>query len=240
MDRVQLKNLAKNQLRGNWGIAIAALLVVYVLNAAASAAFGIIELVIAGPLSVGLCCIFLGIIRNGKTEFEKILSGFNNFMNNFVVGLLVYVFTFLWSLLLIIPGIIASYAYSMTFFIQHDNPEMRETEAITASKEMMKGHKWELFVLDLSFIGWYLLSCLTFGILLLYVVPYHNATRAAYYEKLSGGVKDEDISFDFNKEENNDDVFEDSTANSGENEVLNLEESNETSVDNNSDETDVG
>ena len=181
-----MKELAKQKLVGNWGMAIVTMLLVYVINSAASAAFGILELVISGPISIGLASIFLGFLRGKKSEFEDLFKGFNDFANNFVVGLLVYVFTFLWSLLLIIPGIIASYSYAMTFYIQHDHPEMRETEAITASKNMMKGHKWDLFVLDLSFIGWYLLVALTFGLLILYVGPYHQAARTAFYLDLIG------------------------------------------------------
>ena len=81
----------------------------------------------------------------------------------------------------------------MTFYIQHDHPEMTETESITASKNMMRGHKWDLFVLDLSFIGWYLLAGLTFGILLIYVLPYHNAARTAFYLDLIGEKEGETV-----------------------------------------------
>jgi len=207
----QMKQLAKQKLHGNWGMAVIVVFVAGLISAVASSAFGILELVISGPLTVGLCGFFLAFLRDEKPEFEKLFKGFNNFATNFIVGLLVYLFTFLWSLLFIIPGIIASYAYSMTFFIQHDNPEMAETDAIKASKEMMKGHKWELFVLDLSFIGWYLLGILTFGILFLFVTPYHNAARAAFYENLlsqQNGNK-EDSSEPFAQEDVKDEAQED-------------------------------
>jgi len=91
-----------------------------------------------------------------------------------------------WSLLFLIPGIIKAFAYSQTFFILQD-PEFKDLtgdEAITKSREMMNGHKMEFFILSLSFIGWYILVGLTFGILLLYVAPYVQQTMAQYYLKL--------------------------------------------------------
>lgn len=191
MNNAQLKQLAKAKLKGNWGVALAVLLVAAVISAAASSAFGIIELIIVGPLTVGVCSVFVSLFRKGSAQFEDMFGGFRNFFNNFITGLLVNVFIALWSMLFIIPGIIKTYAYAMTFYIQNDHPEMTETDAITASRQMMRGHKMELFLLDLSFIGWYLLSALTFGVLLLYVLPYHNAARTAFYETLSGNIDNE-------------------------------------------------
>lgn len=184
MTRPEMKQLAKEKLRGNWGNIIIALLLFALITSAASSLFGIIQLIIAGPMAVGLAAVFLNLFRKGKTDVEDLFVGFKNFANNFITGLLVQLFIFLWSLLFVIPGIVKSYAYAMTFYIQHDHPEMNETDAITASRNMMKGHKADLFFLDLSFIGWYLLVGLTFGILAFYVVPYHRATRTAFYENL--------------------------------------------------------
>ena len=184
MTRPEMKQLAKEKLRGNWGNVIIALLLFGLITGAASSLLGIIQLIIAGPMAVGLAAVFLNLFRKGKTDLEDLFVGFKNFANNFITGLLVQLFIFLWSLLFVIPGIVKSYAYAMTFYIQHDHPEMNETDAITASRNMMKGHKADLFCLDLSFIGWYLLVGLTFGILAFYVVPYHRATRTAFYENL--------------------------------------------------------
>jgi len=190
MTRKEMKQLAKQQLRGNWGVAVGAVLLVALISAGASAIMGIVELLIMGAMSVGLCSLYVNIVRKGSGDITDLFSGFRNFFNNFITGILVSIFTFLWSLLFVIPGIVKSYAYAMTFFIQNDHPEMTETDAITASREMMNGHKWELFVLDLSFFGWYLLCALTFGLLLLYVTPYHNAARAAFYENLVGASQE--------------------------------------------------
>ena len=184
MTRPEMKQLAKEKLRGNWGNVIIALLLFGLITGAASSLLGIIQLIIAGPMAVGLAAVFLNLFRKDKTDLEDLFVGFKNFANNFITGLLVQLFIFLWSLLFVIPGIVKSYAYAMTFYIQYDHPEMNETDAITASRNMMKGHKADLFFLDLSFIGWYLLVGLTFGILAFYVVPYHRATRTAFYENL--------------------------------------------------------
>lgn len=103
-----------------------------------------------------------------------------------LLGLLVTVFTFLWGLLVIIPGIIMGYAYRQTAFLYKDQAQhtIGYLARITASKALMKGHKGQLFVLDLSFIGWFLLSVLTAGIALFWVLPYYHATNAAFYEAI--------------------------------------------------------
>lgn len=104
-----------------------------------------------------------------------------------VAGILVPIFTFLWSLLFFIPGIVKSFSYAMTFYILNDHPEYSATQAITESRKMMHGHKGELFVLYLSFLGWDLLSLLTFGILeIVYVAPYKAAAVAGFYDAIKG------------------------------------------------------
>ena len=94
------------------------------------------------------------------------------------------IFIFLWTLLLIVPGIIMSYAYAMTPYIMKDNPEMGAMECIKKSKAMMNGYKWKLFLLDLGFIGWILLACITFGIYGLWLTPWMQTSRAKFYEEL--------------------------------------------------------
>ena len=94
------------------------------------------------------------------------------------------VFAFLWGLLLLIPGIIASYSYAMTPYIMVERPALTPMEAITASKELMQGHKWELFCLDFSFIGWDLLAALTLNLGHLFLNPYKNAAYTAFYRNI--------------------------------------------------------
>ena len=97
---------------------------------------------------------------------------------------------FLWSLLLVVPGIIKGYAYSQAFYLLNDNKKLGYKEALEESEKMMDGHKWELFVLQLSFIGWSLLAVLTCGIGFLWLTPYMNTTLANYYEDLKKGGKE--------------------------------------------------
>jgi len=180
------RKLAWSKLSGNWGMAIIATLLCGVITGAAGST-GIGALIVTGPMTVGLCGIFLTILRSGKPQIENLFDGFTScFVNSMIASILISIFTFLWSLLLFIPGIIASYSYAMTFYIQKDHPELTATEAIDASKKMMQGHKWQLFCLDFSFIGWWLLTGLTFGLLAIMVVPYQNAARAAFYENIKG------------------------------------------------------
>lgn len=116
--------------------------------------------------------------------FDFILKK-GNYRRSIIVSLLVSVFTGLWSLLFFIPGIVKSYAYAMTYYIAKDNPNLSANECINASIKMMKGHKRDLFLLDLSFIGWYMLSILTLGIGFLWLLPYINTSRAIFYVELA-------------------------------------------------------
>ncbi len=184
MPRAILKANAKDALRGNWGIAILSLLIGTVLVGAASFVFGIGELIVIGPIETGLALIYMKLSYRDNPEIGDLFAPFQNFVNTFFAGFLVTLFTFLWSLLLVVPGIVKSMAYSQTFFIMNEHPEYAGREAIDASQEMMRGHKWEYFVLNLSFIGWFLLSSLTIGLLLFYVMPYYQATMAEYYRYL--------------------------------------------------------
>lgn len=126
----------------------------------------------------------LELIRNGKSSLITMWECFKkNWLQIFVASILVSLFTILWSLLFIIPGIIAYLSYSMVNYLVVDKG-YEAMAAIKKSKEMMKGHKWEYFVLGLSFIGWYLLVPFTFGILLIWLIPYTDITFALYYEEL--------------------------------------------------------
>lgn len=145
---------------------------------------GIINFILAGAISYGVAGFFLKLVRNENPMIENLFNGFNYFINTFLVNLVVTIFTFLWMLLLIVPGIIAIFRYSMVYFIMNDNPGIGVMEAIDLSKDMMKGHKGRLFMLWLSFIGWFILGLIPFGIGLLWVVPYYNSAKANFYEDL--------------------------------------------------------
>jgi len=99
------------------------------------------------------------------------------------------IFVLLWSLLLIVPGIIAAFRYSMSFYILADNPDMGIMEAINESKRMMRGNKWKFFCLNLSFIGWAILGVLTLGIGYLWLTPYIEVTMIAFYDIANGNLR---------------------------------------------------
>lgn len=147
---------------------------------------GLVLFILALPLTWGYQTLFLGAVRGGEATAKDMFEGYNKelFSRVLTTTLLYYVYVFLWSLLLLIPGCIKSYSYAMTPYILKDNPEMKNNAAIEESMRMMDGHKLELFLLDLSFIGWVILSILTCGIGLLWLVPYMNMARVNFYEDL--------------------------------------------------------
>ena len=184
MQAKDYRQQAWDRLRGNWGATILATLL-YVLIIGALSYTGVGTLILGGPLLVGLVAVFLQLTRTGTTKIEYLFNGITTgFVNKMLGNILVTLYTLLWTMLFYIPGIIKAHSYAMTYYILNDNPEMSANDAITRSREMMDGHKWQLFCLRFSFIGWYLLSALTFGILLIVVMPYMQAAEAEFYEKL--------------------------------------------------------
>src|SRR5690554_2970611 len=137
---------------------------------------------VLGALSVGHSLVYLRAYRGEEPKIETMFQPFaTSYTNTLVAILLTTVFVFLWSLLLVIPGIIKSYAYSMTKYILADNPELDGYEAMKQSEHLMIGHKWRLFCLQFSFIGWAILSLFTFGIGYFFLVPYITAAETAFY-----------------------------------------------------------
>lgn len=144
----------------------------------------IVQFIIGGVVRQGYATHLLKQHDGEALEIKDLFSQFHRFGDGFCLYLLEGLYTALWMLLLIIPGIIAGFKYAMAPFIMAENPEMTASEAITASKDLMDGHKWELFCLNFSFIGWELLGAITFGIGALFVAPYMNAAYAAFYRNL--------------------------------------------------------
>lgn len=133
---------------------------------------------------LGFYSFFLKISRNEEVSYKELFNKTDLFWVSIGISFLAGIFTFLLSFLFIIPGIIASLGYSMVYFIALDNPDLNCMEILKKSKNIMKGHKWELFILILSFIGWSILSVFTFGILTLWLVPYMQVTFANFYNKI--------------------------------------------------------
>ena len=185
MTRQELKANAKAQIKGNIGI-------LFVISLIVAAVMGLASLIpVVGSLAAALVItpaftiatiiIYLKLVAGNKPEIAELFNHFNKFWGAFKVNFFVTLFTMLWSLLLYIPGIIKGLSYSMAMYILAENPEMPALEAIKKSQEMMNGHKMDLFVLYLSFIGWGLLVGITFGIAAIWVVPYMQATLANFY-----------------------------------------------------------
>lgn len=174
---------AKASLKGKWGgAALATLVLTLILVAAGFLVVGTILL--TGPLMVGYIKYLRGIKAGQSPKLEVLFSGFDDFLRSFLAFLLMMIFIFLWMLLLYIPGIIMAFAYSMTFNIlaDPDYKDLSAYEAIRRSREMMRGYKWKLFGLYLRFFGWGLLCVLTFGILSFWIQPYMQLADINFYE----------------------------------------------------------
>jgi uncharacterized membrane protein len=185
----ELRATARTSLSGNWLPAIGITLLFAVILGVVSYIPYIGEigvLLLGGPLTLGLITYFVMLVRNEKPLVGLLFGSFDRFPVSFLVYLLVQIFVFLWTLLLIVPGIIAALRYSQAFFILRENPNIEAMDAIRQSKEMMVGHKGRLFVLYLSFIGWAILAAIPFGLGFIWLYPYMLAAQAAFYEDLKG------------------------------------------------------
>ncbi|KXY18295.1 DUF975 family protein [Bacillus sp. FSL K6-0067] len=198
-----LKQQALVALKGKWVLAVGTTLLLYIINGVIFSIFNtiwgvketqeslIVEIsvmIIMGPLILGVYYLILNAVRKKTIRIGHIFRWFqdlNKFVEAFLIYLLVKIYIWLWTLLFIIPGIIKSFSYSMTYFIINDHPEYSMNQAITESRRMMDGHKIEYFLLCLSFIGWFLLSVITLGVGFLWLAPYFYTTKAEFYKDLS-------------------------------------------------------
>lgn len=144
------------------------------------------QLLIGGAVQLGYAGMLLKQHEKKDTAFDQLFSQFHRFGQGFAQKFLRGLYSFLWGLLFIIPGIIKSYSYAMTPFIMADHPGLSASEAIDRSKELMDGHKGDLFILRLTFIGWDLLAVLTMNVGHLVLNPYKNAAEAAFYREIAG------------------------------------------------------
>ncbi len=192
MNRIELKSQAKQQIKGEIGILFVISLIIAVISGIASLVLSLIPfvgglanaIIVTPAFALSLVRVYLNITSNVKPSAGDAFSGFDDFWSAFKVNFLVGIFTFLWSLLFVIPGIIKSFSYSMSMYVLAENKGKAAHECINESKLMTNGHKMELFVLGLSFIGWALLGAITFGIAFIWVIPYMNATYANAYNSL--------------------------------------------------------
>ena len=148
-------------------------------------ALGLVELILGGVIQLGYAKYLLKQHSHQEATVSDLFSEFERFGQGFAQMFLRGLYSFLWGLLFIIPGIIAALSYAMTPFIMADHPNMTASEAIAASKDMMDGYKWELFVLRFTFIGWDIAAALTANLGNLVLNPYKNAAEAAFYREIA-------------------------------------------------------
>ncbi len=142
------------------------------------------EFVLMGPLTLGLVKFAKAISKGEKVEVDVLFKGIDNFVSAMIVWILKTVFTFLWALLFLIPGLVKHYAYSMSMYLLEEEPQLDPLEALKRSQALMQGHKWRLFCLEVSYIGWFILSALTFGVLLLWVMPKYEVAHYEFFKDL--------------------------------------------------------
>ena len=194
MTRQQIKAMARAQLGnsifGNtWLIAVVVILIQGALSYLVNVIPGvgqIATILISGPMAYGVASMFIKQTRTGEPmNIPDIFNGFrDDFSNTFLIGLMTTLFTMLWSLLFVIPGIVKAYSYSMAMYIKNDNPDYDWRKCIDESQEMMSGHKADLFMLDLSFLGWMIVGTLCAGVGVFWVNAYMSAAHAQFYEDL--------------------------------------------------------
>ena len=176
---------ARAALKGNWGLAVGTFfLYMLIINLIGAIPFlgTVAMLLIAGPFALGITQFSLNLSRGTEPKLEQIFDGFKRFGTALGAYWLMLIFILLWSLLLIIHGIIKALAYSLTYMIIADDKNIEPLAAIRKSQEMMQGNKAKLFFFFLRFFGWLLLCVLTFGIGLLWLIPYVAVSFAKFYD----------------------------------------------------------
>lgn len=200
-----IKREAKAQLKGQWNIVILLCVIpiaigafvnlnIPVGNEGFSVDLNVIASLVNQLLYIGIVYTLIDHIRNRKiiAPFKDVFQVFSGkyFLPVLFIFILTSIYTSLWSLLLVIPGIIKRYAYAQSYNVYKDmtqdgtNKNVTANQAITESRKIMDGHKMDLFILDLSFLGWWILSLFTLGILLIWVIPYYQMSRAVFYQDL--------------------------------------------------------
>lgn len=193
--RKELKETAKASLKGKWGGPIGAVAIYFGFFIVIGLGGGVDKhlqvftnigsLLLSGAFQFGLSVYFLTFVKNGgQAEVGMVFSGFKVYVRTLGMYLWMVLWIFLWFLLLIIPGIVKTIAYSMSFFIIAENPGVEVTNAMKISMKMTDGHKWDIFVFYLSFLGWGLLCILTLGIGFLWLGPYIMTSMTGLYLKL--------------------------------------------------------
>lgn len=207
----EIKRQAKQSLKGNWGLVVLLTFILFLINAVLPNAIDIIMnggfttrinqdqtsfsadmvsllvSIVLIPLSVTVYWFYLSLIRNEQPQISQVFSNLKDikkFLKLLGLSFLQHLLVFLWSFLLVVPGIVKALAYSQSYYLLRDHPEYSVIQAITESRMRMKGYKWKYFLLGLSFIGWGILCLFTLGIGLLWLIPYIATSIATFYNEL--------------------------------------------------------
>ncbi len=186
----EIRKETKALIEGNWSKLVLISLLFSICYTFTSKSFPLVLLVYC-PLTLGLAMTMLHLVRRTKSVgVEDLFSAFNStyYWKSMGLGVLMWIYTFLWSLLFIVPGIIKSYSYFLAPYILADNPEISAEEAICRSMHLMNGHKMQLFLMSLGYVGLAMLSALLLFIPMLWLVPYYNAVYAKFYEEVKHTV----------------------------------------------------
>ncbi len=198
MNRIEIKEKAKEIVKEKWKSFWGGYLVILAISLLCGVAieilfnknsimYSVLTLVVSFftmTLTVGFYSFVLKMVRGEEYSREDIFKYIGAVLPIATISILVFLFTFLWSILLIIPGIIAALGYTMAYLIYVDSEEMLPMEYLNKSKEMMRGYKWNYFVFNLSFIGWIIFSVITLGLGLIFVIPYVTVANTLYYDEL--------------------------------------------------------
>lgn len=207
---------ARSALSGNWGKAVAVGLVAtlltggitvvntgvggensgylsfaghntYITMATVAIVMGLIVVVLGGAVNLGWCRFHTNLVKDREdAQFNDLFAHFDRLGRGFAMNFVLSLFVILWSCLLLVPGIIAAYSYSMVPYLMAEFPDLKLMAAIRESKRLMRGKKWRLFCLQMSFFGWALLALLTLGIGQLWLIPYMRTAEAAFYMHVTG------------------------------------------------------
>lgn len=180
-----LRQAAKAQIKGKIWWLLLAEIIIGLIGAAVGLipyAGALIFVIFLMPIfEFSLTKMYMGFKNGNEFKMGDLFSGFHQYGSALLTAILMDIFLVLWTCLGVIPGIVKIFSYSMTWYVLADNPQMSATEAITESRRLMDGHKFDLLVLYISFIPWLLLCCVTFGIAEIYVLPYMTAAETNFY-----------------------------------------------------------
>lgn len=191
IDRAEIKADARDQIRGKIGSLLVVGVVLWLTFIVFAIPAGLPLIIFGGALLINVVGIFLTLAKIGETprvgDIFKSLG--ENISRGFFAVVRIAFFTWAWSLLFVIPGIVKELAYSQTFYLLADDPNLTAKEAQQASIDLMRGRKGELFILYLSFLGWEFVSLFTFGLLQIWLIPYIQTTLANFYLKLTASAE---------------------------------------------------